>query len=126
MYKKVGLIAINAENPKKAYGAIREEIKNNGLSVPVRPQPIKSLVTIFKQTHKPIQEHLFSGVGTKLQNMDSEIMNAILGRLMDMDIVGLPVHDSVIVPRQHKDTLEALMVEEYEKQMRLKPVVEAK
>jgi hypothetical protein len=126
VYKAVGLIAINAENAKKAYGAIADELKDRGLIAPKRDEPIVSLVNAFKQTHLPIQKHLFSGVGTKLQNIDSDIMNSILARLLGMDIVGLPVHDSVIVPAQYKDILEALMIEEYQKQMGFKPVVDIK
>ncbi|MCM2284591.1 MAG: hypothetical protein NDI81_07420 [Desulfobacula sp.] len=56
-------------------------------------------------------------------------MNSILARLLEMDIVGMPVHDSVIVPAQHKNVLETLMVEEYQKHKRLngfKPVVDIK
>ncbi len=116
-YKAVGLISINAENEKKAYGAIKDELKKRGLKAPDRKRPIASLVDIFKQAHKPIQRHLFSGIGTTLQNIDSDIMNAILARLVDKGIDSLPVHDSIIVPAQHKDTLRSLMIDEYQKRM---------
>ena len=52
--------------------------------------------------HKPIAKHLFSDAGIWLQNLDSHIMNGILMRLMERDILGLPVHDSVIVQREHR------------------------
>ncbi len=125
-YKAVGLIAINAENEKKAYGAIREELKDKGLKVPRRDKPIVSLVNAFKQAHLPIEKYLFSGVGTRLQNIDGDIMNTILARLLEMDIVGLPVHDSVLVPGRDKDVLKTLMLEEYQKQMGFTPSVDIK
>lgn len=127
VYKAVGLIAINAENEKSAYGAIREELADRGLPLPKRhKQPFVSLVNTFKQAHTPIEKYLFSDVGTKLQNKDSDIMNAILVRLMDMGIIGLSVYDSVIVQAQHKDAIEAVMMEEYKKQMGFKPVIDIK
>ena len=48
VYKAVGLIAINAENDKKAYGAITDELNDRGLSAPDRKRSIASLVDIFK------------------------------------------------------------------------------
>jgi len=126
IYKAVGLIAINAENEKKAYGAITKELKGKGLKAPRRDKPIVSLVNAFKQAHLPIRKHLFSGVGKKLQNIDGDIINSILTRLLEMDIVGLPVHDSVLVPERGKHILEALMVEEYRKRIGFNPIVEVK
>ena len=65
---------------------------------------------------------MFSDVGVDLMNMDSEIMNNILMRLMDKGILGLSVHDSVIVAEQYKDVLREIMVAEYEKVMKFKPM----
>jgi len=124
VYKVVGLVSINAGTDEEAYRAIPDELKDRGLSAPDRLKPMVSLVNNFKQAHLPIQKHLFSGVGNKLQNIDSDIMNNILARLLETDIVGLPVHDSVIVPVQHKDILETLMIEEYQKRMGFNPIVE--
>ncbi|MFA5903594.1 MAG: hypothetical protein WC836_06625 [Desulfobacula sp.] len=126
IYKAVGLIAINAETEQKAYGAISEELEGRRLNAPKRNKPIVCLVNAFKQAHMPIKKHLFSGVGTKLQNIDSVIMNSILTRLLEMNIVGLPIHDSVIVQTQYQDILKTLMVEEYQKRMGFTPIVDVK
>ncbi|MEA1946321.1 MAG: hypothetical protein U9N83_03340, partial [Thermodesulfobacteriota bacterium] len=61
-------------------------------------------------------------IGITLQNIDSKIMNNILMRLMDKSILGLSVHDSVIVAEQHTDVLREIMVAEYEKVMKFKPM----
>jgi hypothetical protein len=55
-------------------------------------------------------------------NIDSEIMNNILMRLMDKDILGLSIHDSVIVAEHYADILRDIMVAEYEKVMKFKPM----
>ena len=122
IYKAVGLIAINAENDRKAYGAIRKELKDRGIPLPLSKKPLVRLVRTFRETHKPIEPYLFSGIGRTLQNIDGNIMNAILVHLMDRGILGLSVYDSVIVAEQYEDILREIMVDEYEKVMKFKPM----
>ena len=57
-------------------------------------------------------------------NIDSRIMNNILMKLMDKEILGLSVFDSVIVAEQHQDCLYQVMMEEYEKEMGFKPIID--
>ena len=80
------------------------------------------LVKTFRETHKPISKYLFSDIGITLMNIDGEIMNNILMRLMDKGILGLSVYDSVIVAEQYADILREIMVAEYEKVMKFKPM----
>ena len=116
IYKSVGLISINAKK-NEACGAIRDELKNRKLVAPQRHEPFKTLVRKFRDTHKHIEQYLFSGIGLTLQNIDSYIMNAILMRLMDKGILGLSVYDSVIVAEQHEAFTKEVMIEEYKKIM---------
>jgi hypothetical protein len=120
IYKAVGLIAINATE-KGACGAIRDELKDRGLEPPAREKPYASLVSGFKEAHPAIAHHLFSDVGITLQNIDSMIMNTILVRLMDQDILGLPVHDSVIVQREHEAFTREVMTQEYRNVLDFEP-----
>jgi len=119
-FKAVGLIAINAKNERSAYGAIRDEINAN-LPWPMERKPLVWLVRTFRQAHKPISQYLFSDIGLTLQNTDSQIMNAILMRLMDKGILGLSVYDSVIVAEQHKGVLQEIMTSAYEAVMGFTP-----
>jgi len=121
IYKAVGLISINAESNIKAYGAIRDELRDRGLPAPQRDEPLKTLVRMFGEAHRDIEQHLFSGIGRTLQNIDGNIMNAILVRLMDHGILGLSVYDSVIVPEQHEAFTREVMTEEYQNEMGFKP-----
>ena len=120
IYKAVGLIAINATK-RGACLAIHDELKDRGVEPPVREKPYASLVQGFKQAHPAIAHHLFSKIGRRLQNIDSMIMNAILVRLMDNGILGLPVHDSVIVQQQHEAFSKEVMTQEYKKEMGFEP-----
>jgi hypothetical protein len=116
----VGLIAINAKTPQKAYGGIRDELKDK-IFLLRRKKPLKSLVRAFTEAHTPIAQHLFSDVGVTLQNIDSHMMNAILSSLMDQGILGLSVHDSVIVQAQHEELLRDIMINEYRRTMGFDP-----
>jgi hypothetical protein len=121
VFKAVGLVAINAETPKEAYGAIRDELMARDIPLPQMKRPLVSLVEMFRNAHAPIAKHLFSDAGIWLQNLDSHIMNGILMRLMERDILGLPVHDSVIVQREHEEVLREIMMREYEAVMGFRP-----
>ena len=120
IYKAVGLIAINAKK-NEACGAIRDELKNRKLVAPQRNERFKTLLRKFRDTHKPIEQYLFSGIGLTLQNIDSHIMNAILMSLMDKGILGLSVFDSVIVAEKHEAFTKEVMTEEYKNVMDFKP-----
>jgi hypothetical protein len=121
VFKTVGLVGINAVSPKSAYGAIREELEERGIPLPQIERPLVSLVEMFRNAHQPIAKHLFSDAGIWLQNLDSHIMNGILIRLMGAGILGLPVHDSVIIQREHEEVLREIMMREYEAVMGFRP-----
>ena len=54
-----------------------------------------------------------SGIGLTLQYHDSEIMADILTRCLDAGFIGLPVHDSVIVPISRQDEARRFMAAAY-------------
>ena len=121
-YKAVGLIAINAKDDQSAYGAIRDEFIKNKIPFPAGEKPLVHLVETFKEVHQPIAKYLFSDIGVHLQNIDSDIMDNILMRLLDDGILGLSVYDSVIVDTKYEEDLRDTMEREYEAVMSYKPV----
>lgn len=54
-----------------------------------------------------------SGIGLTLQYHDSEIMADILTRCLDAGFIGLPVHDSLIVPISRQDEARRFMADAY-------------
>lgn len=54
-----------------------------------------------------------TGIGLTLQYHDSEIMADILTRCLDAGFIGLPVHDSVIVPASRQDEARRFMADAY-------------
>ncbi|MFP4668214.1 MAG: hypothetical protein ACLFMN_05395, partial [Desulfobacterales bacterium] len=123
VFKCASLTLINAKDEAAAKGATREELKDKGIPLPHQKEPLNWLLEKFKEAHKPIEEFICADMGVRLQNIDSHIMNAILVRLMDREILGLNVYDSVIVAQQHKAILKEAMIEEYEKVMGFEPVI---
>ena len=64
-----------------------------------------ALVDALKLRHAPIADLFHTGVGLKLQNTDSRIMDRVLAGCRKRGIVALPVHDSAIVQAGHLDCL---------------------
>ncbi len=89
-----------------------EKIKNNY---------IKDLLFRTKKAHPLIADDIGTGKGIFLQNIDSNIADAIMSNLINQNIPVLPVHDSFIVPQQFEDELRRQMNDEYEKILKFKP-----
>lgn len=123
-FKCASLVIINAKNETEAKSAIRDELIDCKIPFPDITNPLNWMVDRFKEAHQPIAEFICSDYGITLQNIDSHIMNAILMSLMNKGILGLSLYDSVIVAEQHQDILFQLMMDEYEKKMGFKPIVD--
>lgn len=64
--------------------------------------------------HHAIQ-HLFgTGIGLKTLFIESQVLVAVLLRLIDLNIVALPIHDAIIVAKQHADQARKVMQETFE------------
>ena len=59
--------------------------------------------------HQPIHEHLYSGIGLKLQRKDSDIAEGVMLRMMELGHLALPIHDSFLVAAAHTETLKQVM-----------------
>ena len=123
LYKIVQLVAINAANEKEAIQAIRKEFRQNGIVYDLTDKAIGTLLETFAKTHTPISKYLNTGIGLRLQNLDSIITEAILTKLTREGVACLPVHDSYIVEERYKELLLEKMNEEYEKAMKFPPVI---
>ena len=123
IFKTALLVSINARTERKAIRAIPEQLKKKGISL---DYPLDQIIPTIKKAHPDISEYLCSDMGIALQNKDSRIMNNILMRLLDQNILGLPIHDSIIVQERHEQVLREIMLEEYKKEMGFSTEVEKK
>ena len=63
----------------------------------------------LKSVHHPIEQFFFSGIGYQVQFVESEILVDVLLSLRSDRIVGLPVHDAVVVPQSQADRVQQTM-----------------
>jgi hypothetical protein len=59
---------------------------------------LRGLTALVKERHAAVAGLFGSAVGLKLMHIESSLMLGALGRLAVQGIVGLPVHDAVLVP----------------------------
>ena len=79
------------------------------------------MLTLFKEHHPNIAHYLFTGVGIKLQNIDSKISEFIIKRMTNKSIPVLNIHDSFIVEKKHHQELRRVMTKAF-KYFKLKSI----
>jgi hypothetical protein len=121
--KSVTLIAINS----KSFSSLTAAINSNKGKVEranrrrAIPDPVlynvlkkynlkaKDVVEAIEAVHPAIAKYIYSASANELMLIESEIMTAVLMKLMALKISALPVHDSVIVPSRHEGTARQIM-----------------
>ena len=99
--KLLFLIAINADNEKSAYKALRKTVRDNrSLEFPLSltDSVLANVLAQLRQRHTLIADSLCSGVGIDLQFLDSQMTEALIEYFTDSKIPILTIHDSYIVP----------------------------
>lgn len=111
--KLIVLVAINIGSRSAFTRYVKEKMTKSINTLGVHPSLIyKSLDKLYPM----LKPHICTGKhALTLQQKDSEIMEDVLETLAGDGIVALPLHDSIIVPAQHKDLARQVMVESYEK-----------
>lgn len=102
-------------NVPKAFNEARFEEHQDQYPV----SKLKPLVNQFEAMHQPIAKYFYQGAGSGLQRIDSMIASRVMLSCMKLGqrnaqgvnekFVVLPVHDSFIVQKQHKDQLAEIM-----------------
>ncbi|MEH6517272.1 MAG: hypothetical protein V7742_11340 [Halioglobus sp.] len=100
--KAVLLRSINASGRRGACESVKSD---EGVTYP----SARALYDAMCEYHQPIAGHFSSGLGIRLQRADSDIMLLLLAELTQRGIVGLPVHDSIIVAAGHMEVASSLM-----------------
>lgn len=113
-FKKIALITINSSNRTECIHAIKKELIGMGRNIDLKGA--EKLLDVFMSMHPKISKYFYSGKWAQLQFADSTIMHNILKSLTELNIVGLPIHDSIIVQKRHRYIVKQLMIEKYKKQ----------
>ncbi|RWQ14816.1 hypothetical protein [Mesorhizobium sp.] len=101
--KRAFNILLNADGYHSALGAILPYVGENR-------QAAAELIADIKRHHSAVADRFHSGVGLRLQNLDSEMAKSVLHELtVRQGITVLPVHDSFIVREDHRaDLVDAM------------------
>jgi len=124
IYKLAQLIAINAESEDKAVMAIRNQLRKNKIDFNLKNESIHRCLRRFKEGHPRVAKYLNTGIGLKLQNLDSKVTEKILKTMTHKQIPCLPVHDSFIVTRKDGILLKEVMNESYKQVMGFEAVID--
>jgi hypothetical protein len=100
-------IMLNARSMRAALGATAGMLPDapwgERLAVAAR------MISAIKSAHPALNQFWHSGCGRGLQFCDSEIIRLCLNDLMDRAVLGLPIHDSIVVAHEHRDLLIGIM-----------------
>ena len=102
---------LNADSYRGACGAVAENLDDDRNAA-------KALIADIRTRHLDIDVYFHSGIGLRLQNIDSEICRQVLAEMHRKGIVALPIHDSFVVARQHENTLSEVMETVFKKVVR--------
>lgn len=125
LVKKIFLTALNADDEKKGWQALKTDLQFNGpqqlLEVVNTLSQYRQVLDCIKVKHPLVTSYFHSGIGLKLQNIDSEIANFILKEAVSRRIPILGVHDSFIVEDHNKGLLKDWMIGAYE-ELNISPI----
>ena len=90
-----------------------------GLTWAELPQAIMSF-------HEPIAHHFYTGVGLRLQRLDSDIAEKVLLHFAQSGIAILPLHDSFLMHNGYEASLEPVMRSAFEEVVGAPPKIDRK
>ena len=104
-------VMINARSAASANGAILGALRKAW--VPTGKTRCADLRKAMVKAHPQVKEYLSSDIGIKLMRKDSDIIVAVMLKLVDEDIPFLPVHDSVICRKRDEGRVKQVMSESF-------------
>jgi len=119
------VILLNTKSRASAKAAIRQDQRKNP-DYPPLPEgmTLDQVFDGFLKKHAGIAHHFFRMMGTRLQRIDSDLAEAVMLKLVRRGIAVLPLHDSFLVSRIHRDDLAVAMndaiSERYQTQIKVK------
>ena len=108
-YKKLLLICINKRRKRGVAAVILKEINNpeSDDEYPVlSEEDVVGAIEAFEERHAPIRSYFYSGIGLKLQKVDSIIAERVIKHFIEEYLPVLCVHDSFIIANRDSLKLE--------------------
>jgi len=106
--------AINAKDKRSAIGATILSLRKKGQLNLLNGTKLNEIYDGLIEKNKPIEKYLSSDIGIRLMRTDSDIACDVLTHFTRKKIPCLCVHDSFVVPQQHKQELHDVMLSTYQ------------
>lgn len=90
-------ILMNSSSRREGRHALLAHLKSDEPGRSVSLSDADRILDLLERRHAPVRRAFYSGVGLKLQLVDSNLIIGVLVRCLSEGFVGLPVHDSLIV-----------------------------
>ncbi len=121
--RELGKRTFNRLINRKSFAPLR--LAARGLDTAQLPAGARfsSYVAAFVEQLGPVAQWFGSGEGLRLQREDSDLAIAVLARLLDANVLALPVHDSFIVARGNEEALFKAMREAFAERYGFAPAI---
>ena len=86
-----------------------DELKAQGLNA-------KVILQAFQQANPTISKYVHSALPNLWMFIESQIMTEVLSELMNRDIPAVPIHDSLLFAKTHRDEVMQVMKDVYRQQ----------
>ena len=107
--KGLALMGINAESPKAAFSAFRQDQQTGSVERSLEDKQLQLLLDGFKERHPAIADSICTDKGVELMKVDGRITARVINYFTKRQIPVLTVHDSYITQNQHSGDLRRVM-----------------
>ena len=105
---------LNCSTKQAAIGALAGSLRasDDTLDFAFAKQRSRQILKALEKRHQAIDVAFYQVIGRRLQKVDSELILRVMDCCSTENIVGLPVHDSLIVPQGSAQRVESIMNEQ--------------
>ena len=97
LLKSAFLVSVGASSKSSAIRAIQREFRYEFPSRLLTADNLREILDEFAERNGPIVHHFYNDSALKLQNLDSQIAELVIRKMMKYSILSLCIHDSFIV-----------------------------
>ena len=102
-------MAINAESPKDAYAAFRDNDRKDRIASSLVNERQEQLLTAFFDEHPHMEQFLCKGLGLELMGTDGQIANMVLDYFTNNNEPVLCIHDSFLINYRKGEELKRIV-----------------
>ena len=102
-------MAINAESPKDAYGAFRDNDRKDRIANSLGNERQEQLLKAFFNEHPHMEQFLCKGLGLELMGTDGQIANMVIDYFTNNNEPLLCIHDSFLINYRMGEELKRIV-----------------